>query len=78
MPTVGGLLIAASIAFGFYGLIQATNSGPLSEVNLGDVNVSIAFFGVAFLWGLLGTALIISGTVKNAQHHKSEEKAKEN
>jgi len=59
--TWGWLILFFSFCFGFYGYWTANFSGPLNEINLGNVDVSIAYFGLTLLWGILGAMLVIFG-----------------
>jgi hypothetical protein len=59
----GWVILFFSFGFGFYGYWMANFTGPLNEINLGNVNVSIAYFGLTILWGILGAMLVIFGGV---------------
>jgi len=72
----GGIILFLSFCFGFYGLMNANFSGPISEVQIGNVNSSIAYFGLMLLWGILGATLLICGTIKNSLQKESEKNLK--
>ncbi len=76
LPAWGGIILALSFVFGFYAFMNANFSGPTSNIQIGDVNSTIAFFAFTLLLGILGATLIICGTIKNTSLSEPEKHSK--
>jgi hypothetical protein len=69
--TVGIVIIILSFCFGFGEFFSVMSA---SQAGLVDIAFLIAYYGMTVLWLLLGTALLISGTIVGTgnflnQHH---------
>ena len=60
----GALLLIVSVAFGMIYFFITLSQG---SANLGDIDLSIAFFGTAVLWSIVGLSLLIIGTMERSR-----------
>jgi len=63
--TVGIVIIVLSFCFGFGEFFSVMSA---SQAGLGDIAFLIAYYGMTVLWFLLGTTLLISGTIEETGH----------